>query len=157
MTAPWRAYQEDVANFFRSLGLAASTDCRVQGVRTSHNVDVCVCSNHVGFDVTWLVECKYWKDAVTKLHVIALRQIVSDCGADRGILLSESGFQRGAIEAASLTNVQVTSLEGLRDSSEKEVWSMRLHDLNDRLLICSDKYWDIPKPQRIEHGLRCWR
>jgi hypothetical protein len=37
--------------------------------------------------------------------VLALRQIVTDVGADRGILLSEKGFQSGAVEAATLTNV----------------------------------------------------
>ena len=67
-------------------------------------------SHQVGFDVIWLVECKRWRRRVTKLHVLALREIVADVGADRGILLSEVGFQSGAVEAAKLTNVHVTSL-----------------------------------------------
>ena len=92
------------------LGLNAVTDVTVKGVRTSHDLDVLVTSHYVGFDITWLVECKHWKTPVNKLHVLALREIVSDVGADRGILLSESGFQSGAIEAANLTNIQVTSL-----------------------------------------------
>ena len=92
MTIAWKEYQEEAASFFRSLGLDASTDVTVEGVRTTHDIDVLVKSHHVGFEITWLVECKHWKTPVSKLHVLALREIVADVGADRGILLSEAGF-----------------------------------------------------------------
>ena len=110
----WKDYQEEVASFFRELGLEASTDVKVNGARTAHDIDVLVKSHHVGFDGTWVVECKKWKNRVSKLHVLALRESVSDIGADRGILLSESGFKIGAIEAANLTNIQLTSLDSIR-------------------------------------------
>jgi restriction system protein len=154
MNPPWKAYQEEAADFFRSLGLAAETDVSLQGARTAHDIDVVVTFNVAGFDVCWLVECKHWKAAVTKLHVLALRQIVSDLGADRGIILCEVGFQSGAIEAANLTNVQVTSLAGLAVSSRTAIYAARLRDLYDRTEEASEKYWDIPKDVRIARGLR---
>ena len=117
----WRQYQEVVAEFFRGLGFEAQTDATLQGVRTSHDIDVAVSSTHAGFDLLWLVECKKWKTRVSKLHVLALREIVHDIGADRGIILSESGFQRGAIEAATLSNVQLTSLSDLTIVTEVNV------------------------------------
>jgi restriction system protein len=86
--------------------------------------------------------------------VLALREIVADVGADRGILLSEAGFQSGAIEAATLTNVKVTSLAEASISATNDIYSMRLRDLFNRLEDSSDRYWDIDKDQRIEHGLR---
>ena len=92
------------------MGLDAETNVTMYGVRTEHDIDVVVRSRHVGFDITWLVECKYWKDPVNKLHVFGLRQIVTDLGADRGILLCEVGFQSGALEAAKLTNEAMDSL-----------------------------------------------
>lgn len=150
----WKQYQEDAAEFFRSIDLNASTDVTVDGVRTKHDVDVLVTSHYVGFDITWVIECKHWKNPVNKLHVLGLREIVSDVGADRGILLSESGFQSGAIEAANLTNVQVTSLANLRDSASKSIYAMRVRDLYDRLRICKERYWNIPKKYRINSGLR---
>ena len=150
----WKKYQEDAAAYFRSLGLNAATDVAVKGVRTSHDVDVVVTSHYVGFDITWLVECKHWKTPVNKLHVLALREIVSDVGADRGILLSESGFQSGAIEAANLTNIQVTSIADMRESASNSIYAMRLRDLYDRVGICKDRYWEIPKEERIKYGLR---
>jgi restriction system protein len=150
----WKEYQEEAASFFRGLGLDAQTDVTVQGVRTSHDIDVLVKSHHVGFDVTWLIECKHWQTRVSKLHVLALREIVTDIGADRGILLSENGFQSGAIEAATLTNVHATSLAEVRKSASKEIISMRLRELYDRIEACRDRYWDIAKEDRIDYGLR---
>jgi hypothetical protein len=154
MAVHWKDYQEEAASFFRSIGLNASTDAPVKGVRTSHDIDVLVKSVHAGFDITWIVECKHWKTPVSKLHVLALREIVQDIGADRGILLSEEGFQSGAVEAATLTNVQVTSLAQLTASATNDIYMMRLQDLFNRIEDCSDRYWDIPKDQRIEQGLR---
>lgn len=150
----WKEYQEDAAIFFRSLGLEAETDVTVQGVRTTHDIDVLVKSKHAGFEVTWIVECKLWNTKVTKLHVLALREIVSDIGADRGILLAENGFQSGAGEACSLTNVHLTSLRNVMLTASHDVMSMRLREAYDRILDCKTLYWDLPKRLRIEHDLR---
>lgn len=154
MATDWKGYQEETAEFFRSLGLSASTDVTLKGVRTSHDVDVLVTIDVAGFSVKWIVECKHWKDPVNKLHVIALREIVADLGADRGIILCEVGFQSGAIEAANLTNVQVSSLAELSIESKDAIASARLRDLFDRTESCRNRYWDIPKGIRIDTGLR---
>lgn len=150
----WREYQEKTAEFFRSLGLNAETNVTIQGARTEHDIDVMVKFSHVGFEVQWIIECKHWNSKVSKLHVLALREIVSDTGADRGILLAENGFQSGAIEAANLTNVQVTSLANVMDSAKSAINQMRLRDLYERLMWCKHEYWEIPKSMRIESGLR---
>jgi restriction system protein len=154
MADSWQAYQEEVATFFRGLGLEATTNLTVQGIRTTHDIDVYVKSHHVGFDVVWVIECKHWERRVTKLHVLALREIVTDLGADRGILLSEVGFQSGAVEAATLTNVHVSSLANLRESAIAEIMSIRLREIYDRVEACRERYWDIPKETRIKDGLR---
>jgi restriction system protein len=150
----WDEYQEEAADFFRSLGLEATTNVTLKGVRTSHDIDVLVKSKHAGFEVTWVVECKHWNSKVTKLHVLALREIVAETGADRGILLAENGFQSGAAEAAALTNVHLTSLAEARILGREEVYSMRLAELHDRVEVCREKYWDIPKSVRIKYQLR---
>ncbi len=154
MITTWQEYQEEAAGFFRSIGLEAITNHTVQGVRTKHAVDVYVNSHHVGFDVVWIVECKHWKTPISKLHVLALREIVADLGVDRGILLCETGFQSGALEAASLTNVHLSSLAALRGTASAEVTAMRMRELNDRIEACRLRYWDIPKKTRIAAGLR---
>jgi len=154
MAVDWKEYQEEAAGFFRSLGMSAAVDVTLQGVRTTHDIDVVVRSKHVGFELLWLVECKHWKSPVSKLHVLGLREIVTDLGADRGILLCEAGFQAGAIEAASLTNVHASSLATLSLETRKDVSAMRLRDIADRVTIAKVLYWDLDKSYRIEVGLR---
>jgi hypothetical protein len=117
----WDDYQEEVCEFFRNADMQAETNISVQGVRASHDIDVVVRSRLVGFELLWLVECKHWRRRVSKLHVLALREIVADVGADRGILMAEQGFQRGALDAARLTNVQLTSLANLANTAGHEI------------------------------------
>lgn len=50
MATTWEDYQEEAASFFRSLGLEATTNVRVNGIRTHHDIDVLVKSHHAGFD-----------------------------------------------------------------------------------------------------------
>jgi len=154
MAADWSDYQEEAAEFFRSLGLEAATNVTIKGVRTSHDIDVLVKSRHAGFEITWIVECKHWKSRISKLHVLGLREIIADTGADRGVLLAENGFQSGAAEAAALTNVHLTSLSAARREASTEVFNMRLTELYDRVEKCRERYWDIPKGARIDYGLR---
>jgi restriction system protein len=154
MASTWQECQEEVAAFFRSLGRDAITNHTAQGVRTTHDIDVYVKSHHVGFDVVWIVECKHWSTRVNKLHVLALREIVADLGADRGILLCEAGFQSGSLEAATLTNVHLSSLAALRDTASAEFAAMRARELYDRTEACRVRYWDLSKEARIAAGLR---
>jgi hypothetical protein len=114
MTA-WRDYQERAADIFRAHGLDANVEERVIGARGQHDVDVVVRTSRAGIEQLWVVECKWWRRSVSKLHVAALASVVQDVGADRGILLSETGFQAGAIRLASLSNITLTSLAELRD------------------------------------------
>jgi hypothetical protein len=154
LTDAWWQYQEEAASFFRSLGFETHIDVTIAGVRTKHDIDVLVRWRHAGFDVTWIVECKHWQASVSKLHVLALREIVQDIGADRGILLTEAGFQRGAHEAATFTNVRLSSLADLRTQTRNELCAMRTASLLERLEQCHYRYWELPKDFRIENGLR---
>lgn len=117
MTA-WHDYQKRAAEFFRTIGMNANVDERLEGARGQHDVDVVVRETRAGIQQLWVVECKLWRRSVTKLHVAALAQIVQDVGADRGIILSETGFQAGAIRLASLTNITLTSLAELNGNAD---------------------------------------
>lgn len=117
----WRRYQHDVADFFRSLGMTAEVDVAgYVGARTTHDIDVLVQATIGGQEITWIVECKQWARPVPKERVLTLQGVVSDVGADRGILLCENGFQAGAYRAAVSTNTTLTSLADLRENTQAE-------------------------------------
>jgi DNA-binding beta-propeller fold protein YncE len=108
----WRQYQEATASVFQRLGCNAQTDFRAAGAKGSHDVDVYATFLRSGILCTWIVECKLWTSRVPKEKVMALKAIVEDLGADRGIIVSEAGFQSGAQEATRGSNITlVTSLD----------------------------------------------
>ena len=115
--APWRQYQERTASLFRSLGYKADVEAKLNGARARHVIDVLVTLTIGGVEIRWIVECKHWRKRVSKLHTVALAEIVKDVGADRAFLLSEFGFQSGAISAARYTNISLTSLEELKSAA----------------------------------------
>jgi restriction system protein len=150
----WKDYQERSAALFRQLGFTAKTDVTVAGARASHDVDVLVTYTHAGMDLMWIVECKAWKSRVKKEKVLALRGVVEDIGADKGVLLAEGGFQKGAIQAAAKSNVITSSLVELRAQAHDWLIERRLMALPVRIGRASARYWDIPKSYREESGLR---
>jgi hypothetical protein len=125
MTIAWRQYQEDAASHFRSLGFVAKVETKLRGARSLHSVDIFVTFTVGGVVTRWIVECKCWRSPVKKLHVAALSEISKDVGADRAFILSEVGFQPGAISAARCTNISLTSLEDLRTEALSDLRKVR--------------------------------
>jgi hypothetical protein len=126
MASTWIEYQREVAALFATLGCSVELDKEVIGARGKHKVDVLVRLSTAGIGVVWLVECKFWKRSIDKEKVLALQQIAQDIGADRAFLISESGFQAGAIRMARSSNVTLSSVEELRLSALPDIQSRAL-------------------------------
>jgi hypothetical protein len=86
--------------------------------------------------------------------VLALRAIVEDTGVDRGFIVTEVGYQSGALEAARSANILLTSTTDLRETLAFDIGSAKLQAIGVRLQECRDRYWQIDKQRRIESGLR---
>lgn len=153
-TSAWYEFQEEIKEHFISIGADASTNVRVDGVRTSHDIDVFVKTKFLGEDMVWLVEAKYWKTKVSKASVLAFRSIVEDVGADRGFMVSSSGFQRGAVEAAQNTCVKLKSLGEMKIETKGMVESEIIKTYLKRLKLIEDRYWSHSKSLRSKYGLR---
>jgi hypothetical protein len=144
---PWRQYQEDARVHFLSLGLDAVTDVELHGARAAHQIDVVVRFVRFGIEHKWIVECKHWKRRITKAHVLTAIQVGNDVGADRVIVLSERGFQPGAVAAAEKTNVTLTSLATLQGATAVEVAGLSLS--RQELIL-----YDVER--RLQHLLGDW-
>jgi Restriction endonuclease len=159
MSPNWHDYQDRIAAFFRSLGLQADTDVNVQGVRATHKIDVCVRFERFGIPTTWVAECKLWRTRVPKEKVLVLHSIVQDIGADKAFLLSESGFQAGAISSARSTNIILTDLHTLEQIAAEEMDAIRWQRAQDQLEKSLDRLHSIPweeqhwKTARLYQGI----
>ncbi|WP_206606032.1 restriction endonuclease [Steroidobacter cummioxidans] len=145
----WKEYQQRSADFFRRLGLTATIESAVEGVRAVHSVDVLVQGKYQGIEFRWIVECKAWASNVPKEKVMALAAIVQDVGADRGFLLSETGFQSGAVRAATKTNITLASLADLNEATHEHLIDAAIGGVNWRRFKAYNRLRDI-KEQRYE-------
>jgi hypothetical protein len=145
MSIPWRDYQQKAAELFRRLGLAATVERRLEGARGAHTVYVYVEGALHCIPFKWVVECKSWKASVPKEKVMALAAIVQDLGVDRGILLSETGFQSGAVRAAHKTNIMLSSLEDLSSATEESVIDTAIGRLNWRIQKVRSRLYEIKR------------
>jgi hypothetical protein len=142
---PWREYQQRSAEFFRRLGLTATIEHAVEGARATHAVDVFVEGKYHGIQFKWIVECKAWASSVPKEKVMTLAAIVQDVGADRGFLLSEKGFQSGAVRAAGKTNITLTSLADLGEATQEHFVDAAIGAVNWRRFKAYNRLREIKK------------
>ncbi|QKV54726.1 restriction endonuclease [Comamonas antarctica] len=142
MSVPWRVYQEKVADLFRALGFAVHIEGDVVGARAVHAVDVVATRTMFGVAILWIVECKLWNTAIPKEKVLALAQIATDVGADRAFLLSESGFQAGALRAAQKSNITLTSFDELVEHARPDMEEQQLAQLGRSLHLLQRRIYD---------------
>lgn len=152
--ADWYQFQEIICSHFISIGARAETNVTVKGTRTTHEIDILVKTKFLGQDLLWIVEAKKWKSKINKLQVLGLRTIVNDVGADRGFIISDKGFQSGAIEAAKNSNIKLLNINQLIIETKELIQSEIIKSYRKRLFLIEHRYWSHEKKIRIKYGLR---
>ncbi len=64
----------------------------------------------MGINYKTLVECKHYKSSISREKVAVLYDKIRACGANKGVLVSSSNFQSGAIQYASKHNIALIQL-----------------------------------------------
>lgn len=77
----------------------------ITGVDGEYNIDLAIRFQELGAQFLVLVECKHHKSPVKRDYVQILQDRIRSIGAQKGILVSSSSFQRGAIEYAKTHNI----------------------------------------------------
>lgn len=152
MKEPWYEFQEQICTHFKSLGFDAETNKTIEGVRTNHDIDIYVKTKFFGQNVIWIVEAKKWESKVNKLQVLGLRTIINDIGADRGFIISENGFQKGAIEAIKNTNITLNTFEEFKILTTEYLHSEQLKNYSNRIKNIYERYFTHSKIVRKNMG-----
>jgi len=71
----------------------------------TYNIDLSYETTMAGFRYLTIIECKNWGSHVGREKIGYLKSIVDDLKAQKGIVISSKGFQRGAIEFAKSNNI----------------------------------------------------
>lgn len=107
----WRNLQELVCKYLNQAGYSAEVAKTIDTVRGKVEVDVYATTKNELLK-KFICECKFWKTAVPKEKIHAFRMQVQDSGSMVGIFISSAGYQSGAIEAASCSNVLLKDWDG---------------------------------------------
>lgn len=85
---------------------------KVQGLLTRHDIDLLWEFEIGGILYKTLVQAKNWNSRVKQEHVLAFKAILDDIpGQPRGVIVSRSGFQRGARRLALASGIQLFQLD----------------------------------------------
>ncbi len=111
----WRELEEIVAQILDECGMGVESPKIVETVRGSVEVDLFASDDATTPDSVYLCECKHWDSNVPRAIVHAFRTVVSDSGANTGLVVSKLGFQPGAIDAARPSNIRLLSWPEFQD------------------------------------------
>jgi hypothetical protein len=148
--ADWRELQDRVAQLFSEIGCDVKVGEQVTLVRGEKEIDVWVRDPQTTPPSVYLCECKFWSKRVPREVIHSFRTVLSDFGAHRGFIISRAGFQAGAKDAVTKTNLDLFTFEEFQ-SLFFDRWRIAMgkkyRPYSDRLF----PYWDYPgKMPRIK-------
>ncbi|GAI12096.1 unnamed protein product, partial [marine sediment metagenome] len=107
MPNDWKDLQQQVSQILQECGLETDLERSIETARGSVEIDVYAEDKTQTPYVIYLCECKRWTSSVPQTIVHAFRTVVTDYGANFGLLISSRAFQSGAYEAAKNTNMRL--------------------------------------------------
>jgi hypothetical protein len=105
--AIWQALndQEGVTN------VKVQCNVTLQGNLTSHEIDVYWEFERSGVTYRTVVQAKDWVNPVKQEQLIAFKKVLEDLpGQPRGIFVTRTGYQRGALQVAKATGIELFEL-----------------------------------------------
>jgi len=129
----WRELEVTAMLFLEYQGCSAARGVDLEGIRGKHRVDVLGTFSLKGMEYKTIVECKYWSQKVRKEQVATLVSIMEDVGASKGIIISKSGFQTGAVNYAKKRSVELLTLQEVMHTIRRESIPILFYDLLDNL------------------------
>lgn len=97
------------------------------GTDGTYNINLTIRFQELGINFLVLVECKHHKHPIKRDYVQLLRDKVESLGAQKGILVSTSSFQSGAIEDAKVHNIAL-----IRLINEEFIYERRSRDFLEK-------------------------
>jgi hypothetical protein len=148
--ADWHDLQDRVAQLFSEIGCDVKVGEHLTLVRGEKEIDVSVRDPQTTPPSVYLCECKFWSKPIPQEVIHSFRTVLSDFGAHRGFIISRAGFQSGAKEAVTKTNLDLLTFEEFQ-SLFFDRWRIAMgkkyRPQADRLF----PYWDYPgKMPRIK-------
>ncbi len=119
----WEMYEKVTKYIYQTLGEKAGVkiighgkDCKVEGKSgVKHQIDVLASHSDGIHNYTTAIECKYWKDNVSKDTIMKVAAIIEDAKIDKGVIVSKQGYTPDAIEFAKYKNIGLVELREMQE------------------------------------------
>jgi restriction system protein len=115
----WQELEEGVGQILSECGFSVEVEKRIKTARGWVEVDVYAEEAVKGRCYVVVCECKHWMSGVPQAVIHSFRSVLADFGAHKGYVISKSGFQSGAREAANLTNVELVTWQEFQEAFEQ--------------------------------------
>lgn len=137
----WNQLELMSAEILNKAGFEAVVGKELILPRGTVNVDVYAELNKHGRSLKIICECKNWESPVPKQIVHGFRTVVTESGANAGYIISRSGFQSGANEAAENTNLKLVTWDEFQNEFKSEYYNFyfkqKLDEISEPLcLMC---------------------
>lgn len=137
----WKDLELKVLDLLTDLGFKAERGVQIKGVRAKHHVDVAASFEFGGLRYLVIVECKYWNQRVRKAEVATLSSVVSDIGAEKGIIISTRGFQKGATELAKCSSIELLTFDQFAKKTEETMEQALRHQCFDLITSLATPFY----------------
>jgi hypothetical protein len=127
------ALEVHVESLLRGAGLEPRRRETIVGARQADEFDVVVDMTSLGISGLWVIECKDGSSRVKKDVVLTLCSRVENAGADKGIMVSSSGYQSGCWDAVRNRNILLLTTRQFDDLVSDAIARARLRHARPRL------------------------
>lgn len=125
LVADWGGFEKLIAQLNETGDVVVEHDVTLIGRSGApRQIDVLVRHRKGLYEHLIIVECKYWKHNVGRLHIDALVAAVQDLNASKGVLFSAVGFESGAIIQAKHNGIELFKV---REPTDEEWGSPGRH------------------------------
>jgi len=107
----WRKYEKEILNYFQETYPETNIlfDQKIQGKysKVSRQIDILIEGEIAGYQIRIAVDCKYFSKNIDVKHVESFCSMVEDVEAHQGVLITQKGFSKAAINRAHYGNQKI--------------------------------------------------
>ena len=138
--------EELVKAILGECGMKAQRKVAMKMTRGSVEVDVLAEETVDGIVHRIICECKNWHTNVPRSVVHSFTSVMEGTGANRGYIISREGFQSGAIEAATLTNIELATFAEFQNIYFQKWIDNRIRVIEDEICDFNVYYEPLGRP-----------